>query len=169
MKIDKFKMNLQFYIEKLESSEIFKKFKSKNPKAYLSSAFFNLDLINNLTEIQLDYFLPTQNKFTIFKLNKQIIKQTQSAFSSSKPEPINNSNLDINQLPKICQNLLQANKINEKLIKIIAILNSQNNLSIFNLNLITSSMGVIKVKLNDEAKCLSFEKLNLFDFIKKQK
>ena len=39
-------MNLQFYLEKLYSSEEFKKFKRENPYAFLCSAFFIIDLEN---------------------------------------------------------------------------------------------------------------------------
>ena len=161
-------MNLQFYQEKLETSEVFQKFRQENPEAYLSSAFFTISIIDKAQtiETQLDYFNPKQSNFQVFQLNDFSLKQEQAS-SSAKPEPLTSSTLDINKLALICENLLKQNNINEKLVKIIAILTSQNNLPVFSLNLITSSMSVIKAKLNDAGGCLRFEKLNLFDFIKK--
>ena len=158
-------MNLQFYIEKLESSEVFQNFKKKNKQAYLASAFFTIDIVNNSTKIQLDYF--NKDNFAVFLLNEEIQLKQEDAAKTNKPEKLGSSQLDISKLPEITEKILTKNNISEKLTKIIAILTQQSK-PVFSLSCITSFMSVIKIKLDDSGKCLSFEKLNLFDFVKKQ-
>ncbi len=160
-------MNLQFCKEKLEASEVFKFFKKTNPEAYLSSAFFTLTITDKSLDIekQLDYF--NKDKFAVFSLCDNIILKEEDAAKHNDPEKLGDSELDINKLPEIAGKLLQENQIKEKLIKIIAILSSQENKILWNLNCITASMSVIKIKLDDSGKSLAFDKVNLMDFVKR--
>ena len=69
-------MNLQFYLEKLHSSENFKEFKKENPKAYLCSGFFVVDKEKKANQVHIDYFIPENSKNMIsFNLNKDIEKK----------------------------------------------------------------------------------------------
>lgn len=159
-------MNLQFYKEKLENSKQFKQFKKNNPQAYLASAFFTFDLVKNTQESQLDYF--NKGKFMTFQLDNEIIMKEQEPMKKANPKNLPDSSLDLAKLPEIVKKQLEKNKVQEKPSKIIAILTCEDNQPIFSLNCITSSMSVIKIKLDDKGSCIRFEKLNLFDFTKKK-
>ena len=159
-------MNLEFYKEKLETSEVYKNFLIKNPEAYLASAFFTITLTDKTetAEVQLDYYNKT--KFSVFSLNSGItLKEEESAIPTA-PEKLTHSNLDINEIPMICKSVLEKNNITEKITRILAIL-TNNKENIWGISIITASMSVIKVKLNDSGELINFEKLNLFDFVKK--
>ena len=67
-------MNLQFYLEKLHSSEDFQEFEKENPKAYICSCFFILDKENKNNKVHFDYFLPEGKKIISFQLESGIQK-----------------------------------------------------------------------------------------------
>lgn len=56
-----FKMNLQFYLEKLENSEVFKNFMKRNPNAFLCSGFFVIDKQGKDNKQHFDFFVPENN------------------------------------------------------------------------------------------------------------
>ena len=63
---------------------------------------------------------------------------------------------------------MKNNIITTKLQKIIAVLQNIDNKLIWNLNCITTDMGIIKVHIEDEShSILKFEKINLFDIVRK--
>ena len=49
-------MNLQFYIEKLENSDVYKDFVKKNKNAYFYSGFFSIDKEGKDNQVHLDFF-----------------------------------------------------------------------------------------------------------------
>ncbi len=58
-------MNFQFYLEKLENSDVFKNFKKQNPDAYLCSGFFVIDKQAGKNNQQhLDFFIPEADTTT---------------------------------------------------------------------------------------------------------
>ena len=63
-------MNLQFYIEKLEHSEVFKKFIKDNSKAFLCSGFFVIDKEGKEDDkIHLDYFVPENSRSQVREID----------------------------------------------------------------------------------------------------
>ncbi len=54
-------MKLQFYLEKLQASENFEKFRKENPKAYLCSGFFVIDREGKDNKQHFDFFVPSVN------------------------------------------------------------------------------------------------------------
>ena len=77
-------------------------------------------------------------------------------------------NLDLDILKGIVQDEMKNNMVTTKLQKIIAILQTLDGKLIWNLNCITTDMGVVKVHVDDAThSILKFEKINLFDIVKK--
>ena len=68
-------MNLQFYVEKMNSSEVFKKFMEENPSAYVCSGFFSIDKTGKEQDKQhFDFWIPEDKKLVSFQLeNMQIV------------------------------------------------------------------------------------------------
>jgi hypothetical protein len=85
-------MNLQFYIEKLNSSKVFSDFKNENPKAYLCSGFFTLDFEGSDNQRHLDFYIPDKKEMFSFKLDseqgKGIEKVPVEMISKEIPEKI---------------------------------------------------------------------------------
>ena len=86
-------MKVQDLLEELEDNDFFKKFKSENPSAFFSAGFFIMNLKEKSETIQLDFFLPKQNKIVAFEhpfkepkiFNEEIKKmQPQRAMSPAR-------------------------------------------------------------------------------------
>jgi len=73
-------MNLKFYLEKLENSEVFKNFKKENPEAYLCSAFFIIDKSGRDNKQHFDFYVP---EIPIKKLSAHLDSQIDGSQSTS--------------------------------------------------------------------------------------
>ena len=55
-------MKIQPLIEKLEGTEVYKKFKEEYKDSFLVAGFFVLDYETNKNVNQIDYFIPSEKK-----------------------------------------------------------------------------------------------------------
>ncbi|MBI2628525.1 hypothetical protein HYW74_00385 [Candidatus Pacearchaeota archaeon] len=162
-------MKIQPYLEKLESSKQFKEFQGKNPKAYFSAGFFVLDFETKKNVHQIDFFIPKSKKIATFMLDSKVELKIADGTNNTTPKRIEGSiNLDLDILKGIVEDEMKNNMVTTKLQKIIAVLQNLDGKLIWNLNCITTDMGVIKVHVDDAThSVLKFEKINLFDIVKK--
>ncbi len=164
-------MKIQPYFEKLNESKKFQNFKSKNPKAFFSAGFFVLDFVEKKNLHQLDYYLPEEKKMTTFMLDGNVEMKKSEISGKGTPKEIQGDiKLDLDILKGIVEDEMKNHTITHKLHKIVAIIQNLNGKLIWNLNCITSDMGIIKVHIDDAThSVLKFEPLNLFDIVKKLK
>jgi len=169
LKTGKKKVKLKPYIEKLSKSNEFKKFTAKNPQAYLAAGFFVIDLVEGKNIHQLDYYHPDNKKMTTFTLDKGVEAKESDSANEIVPKKINAEvNLDLDIIKGLVEDEMKNNIITTKLQKIIAVLQNLDNKLIWNLNCITTDMGIIKVHIDDDShSILKFEKINLFDIVRK--
>jgi len=163
-------MKIQPYINKLNKSKKFKEFIEKNPNAYFSAGFFVLDFQENKNVHQIDYYIPNQKKMATFELDKGIdMKISEITDKNIMPAKIEGkTKLDLDVLKGIVEDEMKNHTVTHKLQKIIVILQNLNGNLIWNLNCITSDMGVIKVHIDDEThSVLKFEEISLFDVVRK--
>jgi len=163
-------MKIQPYIEKLNNSKKFSEFKSSFPESYFSAGFFVIDFENKKNMHQIDYYNPKNKKMTTFELDGEEIVAKESAQPMPKtPEKINEEiNLDLDILKGIVEDEMKNHTITHKLHKIIAVIQNNEGELVWNLNCITSDMGVVKVHILDKNhSVLKFETVNLFDIVKK--
>ncbi|MBS3092136.1 hypothetical protein J4466_01815 [Candidatus Pacearchaeota archaeon] len=165
-------MKIEPYIEKLESSKEFKSYIGKSPNAYFSAGFFVLDFETNKNIHQIDYYDPKSKKMITFMLDGKKVEAKLAEMPKEnklKPGKIDGKiNLDLDILKGIVQDEMKNNMVTTKLQKIIAILQTLDGKLIWNLNCITTDMGVVKVHVDDAThSILKFEKINLFDIVKK--
>lgn len=163
-------MKIQPYMDKLSSSQEFRNFKSKNPKSYFSAGFFVLDFEENNSLHQIDYYNPENKKMATFALDEEKIELKESeASNASTPREINvQINLDLDSLKGLVEDEMKNHMVTHKLHKIIAILQNLDGRLIWNLNCITSDMGIIKMHVSDsDHSVLKFEAVNLFDVVHK--
>ena len=105
-----------------------------------------------------------------FALDKEIveIKETESANKSIPIAIEQNINLDLDILKGIVEDEMKNHSVTTKLHKIVAIIQNLDGKLIWNLNCITTDMGVLKIHIDDaDHTVLKFEKVNLFDVVKK--
>ena len=163
-------MKIQPYIDKLSNSDEFKDFKVKNPKSYFSAGFFVLDFEENNNLHQIDYYIPEKKKMVTFALDDEKIGIKESeASNASTPMEINDKiNIDLDVLKGIVEDEMKNHMVTHKLHKIIAILQNLDGKLVWNLNCITSDMGIIKMHISDsDHSVLKFEAINLFDVVHK--
>ena len=161
-------MNLQFYEEKLHSSEEFKKFTEENPEAHLCSIFFTIDKEGNDNQIHLDYFVPEGKKMISFQLNGEIKKIPLDVYDEKVPERIPlNFDIDFWEIERMVATKMEVENIKNKMQKIILSLQRINGENFLVGTVFISMLGMIKIKINAAKKeIVDFEKKSMFDILK---
>jgi len=160
-------MNLQFYLEKLQNYEDFKKFKKENSKAYLSSVFVSIDKGKNQNEVHFDFFLPEKKEIVSFQMNEEIKKVPLENFGLVSPEKISGTDLDFGKIESLISEKMEKENIKSKIQKIILSLQNYKGKETLSGTVFISMMGMIKISLDlNEMKILDFEKKSIMDLIK---
>ena len=163
-------MKIEPYFQKLNESNVFKKFKEKNPKAYLSAGFFVIDFEDNKNIHQIDYFNPENSKMTTFILDGNEVeeKDSESANTLVPSEIKQKINIDLDILKGMVEDEMKNRTITNKIQKIIAVVQNIDGKLIWNLNCITTDMGIMKVHIEDDShSIIKFDKVNLFEAVRK--
>ncbi|MEK6820067.1 MAG: hypothetical protein AABY03_02635 [Nanoarchaeota archaeon] len=159
-------MNLQFYLEKLSSSDELKKFKKENPKAYLCSAFFIIDKEGKNNKVHFDYFVPKGNIIS-FHTEKEIKKEEMENFSSVLQEKIQSKfDLDFNDVESLISKRMEEENIKNKIQKIILSLQNYKGEEILSGTVFISAMGMIKISIDlKKMEIVDFEKKSIMDIL----
>lgn len=162
-------MKIQPYIEKLNSSNEFKKFKEKYNDAFLVAGFFVLDLESSQNIHQIDFFIPSQKKIAAFTLDSGVTIQILDAMSEKIPEKLDiKTNIDLDAIEGILEDEMKNRNITEEIKKIIAVIQNIKGKKIWNLNCVLSGMEILKAHVEDESQTvLKMEKLSFTDIVKK--
>jgi len=172
-------MNLQFYLEKLQSSDVFKDFMKKNPKAYLCSGFFTIDKEGQDNQRHLDFYVPEKGEMFSFKFEEagKVEKIPVEMINKKIPEKIKpdlDINFDFGDIEKIILNEMELQNLKNKLQKIIISLQNYEEKNFLVCTVFVSMLGLLKVNIDLEGKdgkpeITLFEKKSFFDFLKKVK
>lgn len=168
-------MQLKKLLQDLESSTPLQKFKQQNPDAYFTTAFLILNLQNpKENQIQLDFFLPSQNQIAAFchpfesepQIHSNIITIKNGQTTGKKIEKMKEQsveiNLDIKDLEQKIKQTIQENNSNINPTKIIAILSND----IWNLICMDNALSIIRLKINAQSQeVIEFNKGGLMDFM----
>jgi len=154
-------MKVQDLLTELQETQSYKNFKVQNPEAFFAAAFFIIDLENKTEQIQLDFFLPSQNKIAAFehpfnepKIHDDEIKQMQPQSTEIK--------IDIDDLESTSKRLIKENESAIVPTKIIAILKENQ----WNLTCMDNSLGIVRIKLHAKSgEQTEFNKGSLMDFM----
>jgi hypothetical protein len=162
-------MKIQPYVEKLNSSTEYLKFKEKHKDAFLIAGFFILDLESGNNIHQIDYFLPSEGKIAAFTLDKKVVLQVLDAMNKKVPEALDmKTTLDLDALQGVIQDEMKNRSMSEDIKKIIAILQNVGGKKVWNINCVLSGMEILKAHIEDSSKTvLSMEKISAMDVIKK--
>jgi|GEM_PF-654097 hypothetical protein len=189
-------MKLQYLTEELEEKQNYKTFQSQNPDIFFSAAFLILNLEHipqhsairgtpsSEEQIQLDYFLPKENKIAVFshpfsqnteghteqctepKIHDDIISVKEGKTTPVKVKVMTKQTteikIDIDDLETKCKELIKKNDSSIVPTKIIAILKDD----IWNLTCMDNMLGIIRIKLHAiSEELLDFNKGGLMDFM----
>lgn len=168
-------MNLSALLQKVEASPEYKSFKKASPDATLCAGFFILDFKEQRQSYALDYI--TDSGKDLFSFNYDLagdtisMKQEELIQGQKKLEEVNpRVKVEIEDLKNIVEEELKKNKILNKLEKIIAVLQNENEKTIWNLTCMCDGFAIIMVHVDSkELNILKFEKKSLFDFVSVKK
>jgi|GEM_PF-2553487 len=164
-------------LERLEASSSFKKFKKLHPKAFFCAAFFVFDYETGENKKQLDYFISSDHIETFF-LEEKIDHRKVELVKKEKLSAIKKDSLHISveQAIEIAKESIksksknnsqnQSKSQNIKFAKIIAVLQTFQEKTIWNLSCI-SGLNVFRFHISAEnGKVLKQEKINLMDMMR---
>ena len=163
-------MNSHFLLEKLESSEEFKKFKKENSKSYLCSGFFIIDLENKNPENKshFDFYIPETGKTFSFELENGNKLVELERFDEKVLEKLSmKDNFDFDEIKEMILNEMAEKKINHKILKMIfSLQNSEGKDALYG-TILLSGLGLLKMTFNiSEKKISELEKKSFFDMMK---
>lgn len=165
-------MNLQFYLEKLYSSENFNKFKEENPKAYLCSGFFVIDKEGKDNQIHFDYFIPESKEMISFNLKEGVEKKHIEILDKSWIPEISDESIDFNfeEIENLIVKKMEEENIKNKLQKILISLQKSDEEILLICTVFISMLGMLKVKIGLKAmKITEFERKSLMNILKIKK
>lgn len=155
-------------LEKIESSVVFKDFLSTTPEAKLVAGFFTINIKEDSVEGSLDY----SDKKLIYIFNKNGEMKEEEILDKSQPlEPINTDiKVDLSDLKKMVKEELAKNEMANKLDKIIAILQTHENTTIWNITAMCEGFVIFLIHIDAQTgEVKKFEKKSIFDFVKPMK
>ncbi|MDO8528881.1 MAG: hypothetical protein Q7S06_03245 [Nanoarchaeota archaeon] len=160
-------MNLQFYLEKLQSSDIFKEFIKENPTAFLCSGFFVIDKEINNNQTHFDFYIPEKNQMFSFKMEEKIEKIPVEIIVETPEKIQEDFDFSFDEIEKIIVKKIIDEKVSNKVQRILLSLQRKNNQDFLIGSIFVSAMAMIKVEIDlAEMKIISFEKKSFFDMIK---
>lgn len=163
-------MNPQFLLEKLKSSDEFKKFMKENKDAYLCSGFFIIDLENKEkpdNKYHFDFFVPESKKTFSFELGAGIRIVPLERTDEKIFERISlRDNFDFDEVEKIISREMEFKRINNKIQKMIFSLQNIKGKNFLLGTIFVSGFGMIKANIDlKEKKITDFEKKSFWNML----
>ena len=164
-------MSVKFYLEKLFSSEEFKKFMKENPDAYLCSGFFIIDKEKDENKIHFDYFSFEKNKIFSFQLDEGIKIVPIEKLDEKNPKKISNEfEFEFEDIENLIVREMEKHNVESKIQKIILSLQEINGKNHLLGTVFISMLGLLKIDIDlSNEKIVEFEKKSFFDIMKVRK
>jgi hypothetical protein len=161
-------MKFKHYLDRVKESGEFKKFKEKNPKAYLAAGFFVLDFETDNNIHQIDFALPNKKVATFLLDDGTKVKISEQALKKKLPEiKDEDAKTDLDALKGIVEDEMKNRTVTEKIRKMIAILHMIDDKLIWNIQCILDGLGFLSIHVSDDDQTvMKFEKHSLLDLIK---
>lgn len=158
-------MNFQFYVEKLENSPEYKKFKTEFPDAFPCSCFFLVDKQRNDNKQHFDFFLPKEKKIMSFQLENNQIVPIQEVEKELEEISLKND-FDFNEIEKLIEQEMEKNKMKKDIQKMLFSLQRVNGKDYLIGTIFIPKLGMLKVNIDvKEKKITDFEKRSLLDMM----
>ncbi len=163
-------MNLQFYVEKLQNSEIFKNFMKAHPDAFICSGFFVIDKTGKEGGKQhFDYYLPQENKIESIQLENMQLVPIEN-FGKITEEISLEYDFDFDKVEKMIEERMLQQGIRSKIQKILFSLQNVRGRNFLVCTVFISLLGMIKVNIDlKNMEIVVFEKKSLLDIMKVSK
>ena len=163
-------MKIQPYVQKLENSAKYKKFRKDYSDAFLVAGFFVLDYESGVNVHQVDYYVPSKKKVAAFNLDGEIEVRLLDMMQKEKvPEKLDlKTKIDLDALKGILEDEMKNRNITETVKKCVAVIQTLNGKKLWVLNCVLSGMEILKAHVEDDSRTvLKMEKASMMDYIKK--
>lgn len=163
-------MKIQPYVQKLENSQKYKKFKEDYHDSFLVAGFFVLDYESGMNVHQIDYYVPSKKKVAAFNLDGEVEVRLLDMMQKEKvPEKLDlKTKIDLDALKGILEDEMKNRNITESVKKCVAVIQTLNGKKLWVLNCVLSGMEILKAHVDDESRTvLKMEKASMLDYIKK--
>jgi len=159
-------MNLQFYLEKLSSSEVFREFIKENPDAFFCSGFFSIDKQGSDNQQHFDFYVPRTNEMFSFKLEDEIEKLPMENFQGV-PEKILDVDFDLGEVERVISNEMEKKDVKSKIRKIFLSLQRNKDKHFIIGTVFISAMGLIRIDIDvSNMNIVFFEKKSFMDMVR---
>lgn len=161
-------MNLQFYLEKLNSLDNFREFIKNNPKAFYCSSFFVIDKEGNDNKQHFDFFNPIDNKIMSFQLEDDGKMVPLEFVNITIPTEVSiDIDFDFDYIERKILGEMVVKEIKNKIQKIILSMQKVNGRNLLVCTVFLSGFGLVKVNIDlDENRITDFDKKSFFDMVR---
>lgn len=170
-------MNFKETLEKVESSEEYKSFKTNHPNAQLCAGFFIQDFLSNDSKDSIDY--KEDDKIFTFNIIEDQIKMYEDKLmdlpNTPKLQPLlkNSTTIEVDQLKSIAQDKAHEEGIGAKFNKIIAVLQTheenESKKQIWNLTCMLDQLIILHILIDCETEeIIKFQRKSFMDLVKQQ-
>lgn len=162
-------MNSQFLIEKLESSEEYKKFMKENPTAYLCSGFFDIGADNDsANKYHFDFYIPGSKKTFSFNLEDGVkLIELERNDEQILDKVLMKDNFDFDKLKEKILIEMELKKVTNKIQKMLFSLQNKDSKDFLIGTIFLSGLGMLKLNFDiSENLITEFEKKSIMDMMK---
>ncbi len=162
-------MNLQFYVEKLKASDVFKNFMKENPSAYACSGFFIIDKTGKEPNKQhFDFWIPENKKLMSFQIeNMQLVPLED--FGKIPDKLFLEQDIEFDEIEKMIEERMAKEGLKDKIQKMLFSLQSKDKkifliVTVFvpKLGLITATVDLEKMEIDEFEKKSFMDMINVF-------
>src|SRR3989344_4213010 len=163
-------MKILPYVQKLESSEKYKKFIKDNAESFLVAGFFVLDYETGMNIHQIDYYIPSKKKVAAFNLDGQVEVKVLDMLNKEKaPEKLDiKTKVDLDAIKGILEDEMKNRNITETIKKCVAVIQVVDGKKLWVLSCVLSGMEILKAHIDDNSRTvLKMERASMLDYVKK--
>ena len=163
-------MKIQPYVQKLEASSQYKKFRKDYSDAFLVAGFFVLDYESDASIHQIDYYVPSKRKVAAFNLDGDVeVRLLDMMHKEKVPEKLDlKTKVDLDTLKGILEDEMKNRNITESIKKCIAVIQVVDGKKLWILSCVLSGMEILKAHVDDESRTvLKMERPSMLDYFKK--
>tara|TARA_Y100000310_G_C20551220_1_gene748175 strand:- start:108 stop:605 length:498 start_codon:yes stop_codon:yes gene_type:complete len=159
-------MNLQFYVEKLKTSDVFEKFMKEHPNAYACSGFFIIDKTGKEENKQhFDFWIPENKKLMSFQVeNMQLVPLED--FGKIPDRLSLEQDIEFDEIEKMIKEKMAKEGLKDKIQKMLFSLQSKNGKNFLIVTVFVPKLGLITATVDlEKMEIDKFEKKSFMDMI----
>ena len=159
-------MNLQFYVEKLNSFDKFKYFMTENPSAFPCSGFFMIDKTGKESNKQhFDFWVPETEKLMSFQLEDMQVVPLDN-FGKIPDRLSLEQDINFDEIEKLIEERIVKEGLKDKIQKMLFSLQVKDGKNFIIGTVFVPRLGLVQVEINlENMEVTNFSKKSFMDMI----